>query len=160
MATTLSVTLSETVITQLQSLIRANTDSYNGYEEAADDVSDPNLSAMFRELAFERSAMASELRDYVEWNGAAAPADGTTAGIVHRTWLAIRALVTQGSPEVILAEVEVAEAEICRAYAGILEASVGQVIHIALQNHYELVQKAYENICELREAYACRPVES
>ena len=40
--------LNEQTITKLQKLIRANIDSYNGFHESAEELSDPKVSALFR----------------------------------------------------------------------------------------------------------------
>ncbi len=98
--------LSEETIEKLQTLIRYNIDAYDGFQKCAEEIKSPHLASLFRDLAHERSAMATELQEYVEWNNEEAEDDGSASAAVHRTWINIRSTLSGGEPHAILAEAE------------------------------------------------------
>ena len=78
------VALKPETVGKLQNLIGLNIDSYDGLTESAEEINDPSIAKLFRELADERSTLATELQDYVEWNGEESVAEGSFAAGVHR----------------------------------------------------------------------------
>jgi len=52
-------------VSKLQDLIRINIDAYDGLLESAEEISDPGIAKLFRELSHERSKLATELQEHV-----------------------------------------------------------------------------------------------
>lgn len=69
MAIETKLDLNEETIDHLQSLIRINIDSYEGFKESAEQIEDSDVAVVFHELAQERAQLAKELQIYCEWNG-------------------------------------------------------------------------------------------
>ena len=88
--------LNETTIKKLQELIRANIDAYDGFIESAAEISEERIAHLFRHIADERSTLASELQEYVEWNGEEAAKEGTLTAGVHRAWINVRSKLSGG----------------------------------------------------------------
>ncbi len=146
-------TLNEKTVTKLQRLIRANIDAYDGFKESAELIDDPTVASIFRELAAERSEMASELQTYVEWNGEEAEDDGSVAASVHRTWIDIRGMLNGGDPYVILIEAERGEDYIKDAYEDVLVETAGSAMNDVLQSQYATVKAGHDRVRDLRDAY-------
>ncbi len=144
--------LNEKTINKLQKLIRANIDSYDGFREAAEEVKDKELSALFHKLAVDRSAMAEELQRYVEWNGEEAEDDGSFAASVHRAWINVRGKLNGGDSYAILAEAERGEDHIKEAYEDVLEETAGSAMNDVLQSQYARVKKVHDQIRDMRDA--------
>ena len=53
------VELKPETVSKLQDLIRLNIDSYDGLTESAKEINDPSIAKLFRELAHERSTLAT-----------------------------------------------------------------------------------------------------
>lgn len=144
--------LSETTVTKIQSLIRANIDSYDGFRESAEEIEDTAVACLFRELAAERSAMATELQSFVQWNGEEAAEEGTIAASVHRAWINVRSKLNSGDPHVILIEAERGEDHIKAAYEDTLKETAGSAMNDVLTRQYEKVKAGHDKVRDLRDA--------
>ncbi|MCR9210256.1 MAG: PA2169 family four-helix-bundle protein [bacterium] len=147
------IDLNETTIAKLQKLIRANIDSYNGFHESAEELKDERLSALFKNIGDERSAMASELQQYVEFNGKDAEDDGSVAAKTHRIWINIRGKLNGGDATVILIEAERGEDHIKEAYEDVLKDTAGSAMNDVLTAQYAKVKAGHDKIRDLRDAY-------
>ncbi|TWU58265.1 PA2169 family four-helix-bundle protein [Rubripirellula reticaptiva] len=145
--------LNETTVNKLQELIRANIDSYNGFHESAEEIDDSKLTALFKQLGDERSAMASELQKFVEFNGKEAEDDGSVAAKTHRIWINIRAKINGGDPYVILIEAERGEDHIKEAYEEVLKETAGSAMNDVLTAQYVKVKAGHDKVRDLRDAY-------
>ncbi|MCM2369672.1 PA2169 family four-helix-bundle protein [Aporhodopirellula aestuarii] len=146
--------LNETTVNKLQKLIRANIDSYNGFHESAEELNDETLASLFRSIGDERSAMATELQQHVEFNGEEAEDDGSVAAKTHRIWINIRGKLNGGDPHVILIEAERGEDHIKEAYEDVLKDTAGSAMNDVLSAQYAKVKAGHDKIRDLRDAYA------
>jgi len=145
--------LNESTINKLQKLIRANIDSYNGFHESAEEIDDAKLTVFFKELGDERSAMATELQKFVEFNGEEAEDDGSVAAKTHRIWINIRSKINGGDPYVILIEAERGEDHIKEAYEEVLKETAGSAMNDVLTSQYAKVKAGHDKVRDLRDAY-------
>ncbi|WP_442509354.1 PA2169 family four-helix-bundle protein [Novipirellula sp. SH528] len=145
--------LNEATVKKLQKLIRANIDSYDGFRESAEELSDKKLATLFREIANERSALATELQNYVEWNGEEAEDDGSASAGVHRAWINVRSKLNGGDPYVILIEAERGEDHIKNAYEDVLKDTAGSAMNDVLLAQYSVVKAGHDKVRDLRDAY-------
>tara|TARA_R100000365_G_C2711568_1_gene46813 strand:- start:150 stop:620 length:471 start_codon:yes stop_codon:yes gene_type:complete len=147
------IDLNETTLEKLQKLIRANIDSYNGFHESAEELKDERLATLFRSIGDERSAMAAELQQYVEFNGKEAEDDGSVAAKTHRIWINIRGKLNDGDATVILIEAERGEDHIKEAYEDVLKDTAGSAMNDVLNAQYAKVKAGHDKIRDLRDAY-------
>jgi len=145
--------LNETTIAKLQKLIRVNIDSYNGFHESAEEIDDAKLKTLFSELGDQRSAMATELQKFVEFNGEEAEDDGSVAAKTHRIWINIRSKINGGDPHVILIEAERGEDHIKAAYEDVLKETAGSAMNDLLTEQYRSVKAGHDRVRDLRDAY-------
>lgn len=145
--------LSEDTIDKLQKLIRANIDSYDGFREAAKELKDKKISALFTELGDQRSAMAAKLQKTIEFNGEEAEDDGSVAAATHRIWLNIRSKITGSDSYAILAEAERGEDHIKAAYEEVLKETAGSAMNDVLTDQYRAVKAGHDKVRALRDSY-------
>lgn len=148
--------LTHETVEKLQRLIRANIDAYDGLRESADVINDPAIGGLFDDIAKQRSEMASELQEHVEWNGEEAVDDGSFAAGVHRAWMAVRSKLNSGDPYVVLSEAEYGEDHIKQAYEEVLLETAGTAINSLLLKQYDRVKSGHDRIRDLRDYYANR----
>lgn len=145
--------LSEETIEKLQTLIRYNIDAHDGFEKCSEEIKSPHLASLFRDLAHERSAMATELQEYVEWNNEDAEDDGSISAAVHRIWIGIRSTLSGDDAYAILSEAERGEDYIKEAYEDVLTDIPGSALNDVLQHQYARVKSAHDRIRDLRDSY-------
>ena len=143
--------LNEATVSQLQDLIRINIDSQEGFQEAAKQIEDMSVGALFTELAAQRSQNASELQEYVEWNGKKPRDEGSYAAALHRSWMDLRAKLSGGDTHVILAEAERGEDSIKSAYEDALKETAGSAVNDVLTRQYANVKAGHDRIRDLRD---------
>lgn len=153
MALETKMDLNEGTLAKLQKLIRGNIDSYNGFHESAEEIADSKLKALFKKIGDQRSAMATELQEYVEFNRKDAEDDGSVAAKTHRIWINIRSKLNSGDPYVLLIEAERGEDHIKEAYEDMLKETAGSAMNDVLTQQYTLVKAGHDAIRELRDAY-------
>lgn len=149
-------TLDDATVEKLQKLIRANIDAYDGFNEAAEEVDETQLASLFRQIASDRSEFASDLQEYVEWNGEEAEDDGSVAASVHRVWINIRGKINGGDPYVILAEAERGEDSIKESYEEVLKKTSGSAMNDVLMAQYRVVKAGHDKIRNLRDQYKAK----
>lgn len=145
--------LDDATIDKLQMLIRYNIDASEGFQKSSQEMENPHLAGLFRDLAQERAAMATELQEYVEWNNEEAQDDGSVKAAVHRAWIDIRSRLSSGDPSSILTEVERGEDAIKRTYEDVLKNIPGNPLNDVIQQQYSRVKSAHARICDLRDSY-------
>lgn len=148
--------LNDSTITKLQTLIRANIDSYDGFRESADQIDDAQVADLFREMAASRSTLAAELQDYVAWNDEDPVEAGSYAAMVHRTWIDIRGMISGGDAYAILAEAEAGEDHIKHAYEDALKETAGSAMNDVLQKQYAQVKQGHDRIRDMRDAFKAK----
>ncbi len=145
--------LKKETIEKLQTLIRYNIDAYEGLRESAKEIESPHLANLFRDLAQERFALATELQNYVEWNNEEAEHKGSVKAAVHRAWIDLRSNLSEGDPSTILVEAERGEDYIKKAYEEVLKEIPGSALNDVLQQQYARVKSAHDRIRDLRDSY-------
>src|SRR5688572_3255567 len=90
----------------LNFLIETCRDGERGFRSAADMAIDPDIKALLAALADERGGFAEQLAPHVHRLGGHAPANGTTAGVLHRRWMALKGAVSSHHDAALLKEAE------------------------------------------------------
>ncbi len=145
--------LNDSTIAGLQKLIRYNIDAFDGFREAAEDIDDVKVQSLFRELADERSQLATELQNHVEWNGEDAQDDGSMMAAVHRAWIKVRSVINSDNAYPILCEAEKGEDHIKAAYEEVLKDTAGSAVNDVLTQQYAVVKAGHDRVRDLRDCY-------
>lgn len=100
----------------LNDLIEINNDRIEGYEKAIKETDDPDLKALFIDMASRSHQLKNELSSELRRLGDK-PTDGTrNSGKVFRLWMDIKAALTGGDREAILGSCERGEDAALDAY--------------------------------------------
>jgi len=88
---------------KLNRLIDIAEDGNEGYKNAAESVKDAGVKSSFLLFAEERSVYASQLREVVhQLNGKAEDNSGDTKGSLHRVWINLKTIFTNGDTGAII----------------------------------------------------------
>ena len=136
----------ENTISTLNNLIATVKDGQNGFQTAAEGVTDPQVKATFLEYSRQRAQMTRELQDEVRGLGGDPEKDGSVAASLHRGWINIKSTVTGKDEHAIIAEAErgedVAKAEFEKA---LKEPLPPQVLAL-VQRQAALVRAAHDRV--------------
>jgi uncharacterized protein (TIGR02284 family) len=149
-------TLAKSTVKKLQELIQINIDSYNGFNEAADQVSDTALAELFRDLGAERSAQASELQSIVAANAEDPRDEGSMAAAAHRTWMDLRAALSSDDVGAVLSEAERGEDYIKDKYEDVLKEPAGSAVNDVIQRQFAAVKATHDRIRDMRDEHKSR----
>jgi len=139
----------DVVSTALCALVAACEDGELGYARAAADVHDEGYRLIFSRNASERAAFAKELRQALSELGARLPPEGSVLGSLHRRWLDVKSELTRGRPRAILRECERGEEAALSTYRSALHVDLPPATREVVQEQYEVVKKAHEEVCSL-----------
>ncbi len=145
--------LNESTIAGLQKLIQYNTDAFNGFREAAEDINNLRVQTLFRELANERSDLARELQNYVHCNGEEAEQDGSMMAAVHRAWIKVRSVINGEKVFPVLCEAERGEDHIKAAYEEVLKDTAGSAVNDVLTRQYAIVKAGHDRVRNMRDSF-------
>jgi uncharacterized protein (TIGR02284 family) len=130
----------------LHHLIDLCRDGERGFRAAADHVGDPALKSLFTELATQRKRFADELLPHLQRLGGMPDAEGTSAGALHRTWMALKGLVPGRHDHHIVAEAERGEDVVLDAYADALSGMLPPTVTETIESQRDAILKAHERI--------------
>ena len=139
----------------LNTLIATTLDSVKGFREAAEDSKVPNHTQFFREMAEERSRVASDLQAHVRMHGGDPRTESSTAGALHRTWLNIREAITGGDEDAIIREVENGEDYIKGKFeAALRDEDLSPDCRVMLEQCMTSIRKGHDRASAMKHALA------
>src|SRR5271166_5240825 len=106
----------ETTIQDLQDLTQICHDGELGYLAAAEHVSNSQLKSIFAAYAKQRSGFVRDLQSEVQRLGGAPLDSSSLVGTLHRGWIDLKAAVSGGNGESIVAACETGEDHAAAAY--------------------------------------------
>ena len=137
-------------IAVLNRLIEATIDSADGYGEAAQDVRNPELKAIFERRSRERLAAFSSLQSQVKALGGQPQDEGTLLASMHRVFVKLRSAARSGDLAVI-DEVERGEDFIKSTYENALhETGLSATSLATVQHAYDSVRSGHEEMSRLK----------
>lgn len=143
----------DTTLLVLRELILSGRDAEQGYQQAADRVTVPELVELFESYALQRKKFVLELEERVRILRGTPPERGTVAGVLHRAWMGITEPLERAENHALLAECERGEDAAVKAYATALgEAKVDGQTREVIQRQYEQVQAAHDRVRQLRDS--------
>lgn len=134
----------------LNDLLQVLEDGKEGFHKAAEAVSDPNLRALFSGYSSQRAWMAAELlRSTSADREEKKP---TVAGAVHRGWIDLKAALTSGDDQAILAECERGEDHAVEAFTRALAQELPNDVCQLVKSQSVRILEAHNKVMELRDA--------
>ena len=142
----------EQMISTLNGLIETCKDGEQGFQTAAESLTDPQTKSAFQAYARERRQMARELQDEVRRLGGDPDKSGSTAGALHRGWINIKSVVTGRDDGSIIAEAERGEDAAKKAYDEALKAGLLGTTLALVQQQAARVHAAHDRVRALEKA--------
>ena len=149
-------TTTEELVEVLNDLIKINNDRIEGYERAADETKDIDitLKAVFTKMADESRKHVSELTTHVNSLGGDTETGTTVSGKIYRAWMDVKAAVTGKDRHSILASCEYGEDQAQRAYEKALasDADLDVDTRQLITSQKESLKASHDNIKQMRDA--------
>ena len=138
-------------ISTLNNLIATVKDGQNGFQTAAEGVTDPQVKATFLEYSSQRAQMARELQDEVRGLGGDPEKSGSVAASMHRGWINIKSTVTGKDEHAIIAEAERGEDVAKSTYESALKEMLPASAQTLVQQQMTKVRQAHDDVRGLRD---------
>jgi uncharacterized protein (TIGR02284 family) len=137
----------------LNNLIETLKDGQEGFNQAAEGVSNPTLNSLFRSYSDQRSRFATALQSEARQHGETEPETSTsTTGALHRSWINLKSAITGGDEHAILAECERGEDSAVEEYKKALDDGLSPSARELVSSQFAEVKAAHDRIRNLRDA--------
>jgi uncharacterized protein (TIGR02284 family) len=144
-----SVTDEET-IRHLNDLIAVARDGEAGYRAAAERVDADQLKSAFIEYAKQREGFVRDLQREVTRLGGVPNDAGTATGAIHRGWLDVKAAVTGGNPESVVAACETGEDSAAAAYERVVNLEPTGEPRAVIEKQWGQIKEAHARMLHLK----------
>jgi uncharacterized protein (TIGR02284 family) len=140
------------VIGILNDLVETCRDGQEGFKEAGENATSPELKRFFADASLERARFVGELQTEVRAMGGDPEKTGSTAGALHRTWIWVKGTLTGKDDESILNEAERGEDSAVKAYEDALREALPANCRTMLENQYREVRQAHDRVKRMRDS--------
>ena len=128
-------------------------DGQEGFKQAAESVSNPQLKSLFRDYSQQRSRFATALQGEARHQGETDPETSSSAtGALHRGWINLKSAITGGDEHAILAECERGEDLAVEEYKKALEDGLTPTAQELVSRQFAEIKAAHDRIKGLRDA--------
>jgi uncharacterized protein (TIGR02284 family) len=137
----------------IDSLIETLKDGQEGFKQAAEGVSDPQLKSLFRDYSQQRARFAAALQSEARRQGETEPENSSSAaGALHRGWINLKSAITGGDEHTILAECERGEDSAVEEYKKALEDDLTPAAQELVSRQFVEIKAAHDRIKSLRDS--------
>ena len=147
------------VIDTLNDLIETCKDGEYGFKTCAEQASAPLLKTALERRAESCRAAAAELQTEVVSLGGSPETGGSTAGAVHRGWVAVRAKLSSFDDLAVLKECERGEDAALDSYHDALKSELPPRIRALVEAQCKGAQRNHEQIRTLRDTLSAAAQE-
>ena len=139
------------VISILNGLIETCRDGQEGFKEAAENATTPELKNFFRDVSRDRARCVGELQQEVRTLGGDPEKSGSTAGTLHRVWIDIKGTLTGKDDGSILSEAERGEDSAVKAYEGALKEALPANCKSTVQKQFGDIKLTHDRVKQMRD---------
>ena len=137
----------------IDNLIETLKDGQEGFKQAAEGVSNPNLKSLFRDYSQQRSRFVTALQSEARSHGETDPETNSSAtGALHRGWINLKSALTGGDEHAILAECERGEDSAVEEYKKALDDGLTPSAQELVSRQFAEIKAAHDRIKSLRDA--------
>lgn len=130
----------------LNMLIETCKDGAMGFKTAAEHVDNPELRAMFLNLAEERDRFAAELLPYAQRLGGAAASEGTNIGAIHRKWIDLKSALVRHDDHALVIEASRGDRATVHAYKDAIEGMLPPEARDVIERQFEVFKTEHEKL--------------
>ena len=139
---------------ELNDVLERNYDAVNGYKDAARDVENVALKKYFTEQAIERVRFGQEIREEIILLGQKPVEEGSTMGLLHRTWMNFKTNLTHDNEKEVCEECIKGENAAVEEYDKLLEETeISPRLRAELLHHKAKTLEAITDLMLIREAF-------
>ena len=139
------------VIDALQDLAECCRDGEYGFRACAEQAKRQDLKSTFLQRADDCRSAAQELNDQIRSLGGTAENHGSTAGALHRGWVAVKATFSTYDDKAVLEEAEHGEDNAKARYAKALKQPLPAGVKLIVERQMQGVQRNHDQIKMLRD---------
>ena len=140
------------VISTLNDLVETCKDGEFGFHACAEQADAIDLEALFARRADQCREAARELQDLVLRLGGKPDSRGTTAGALHRGWVALRSKLARYDDLAVLKECERGEDVAIARYRDALASPLPESVRELVERQYQGAQRNHDQIRDLRDS--------
>lgn len=142
-------------ISVIENLLETVQNGRKGFSEAADKLDEHGnelLASQMRQLSQQRLRMSNELKSLAAAEGAPVEnGNGSAAGTLHRSFMALRNALSGGDPYAVLAAAEQGEDHAMAEYERALSEDVPGSVKSVVERQFDEVQTAHDRVRNLRD---------
>ncbi|MFN7945057.1 MAG: PA2169 family four-helix-bundle protein [Blastocatellia bacterium] len=138
-------------ISTLNNLIETCRDGQNGFQSAAEGITDSSIKSLFEQYSQQRAQFVGELQNEVRRLGGDPQNTGSVAAALHRGWINIKSAVTGKDEHNILEEAERGEDSAVRNYEDALNQNLPPEVLSIVQRQFAAVREAHNRVRSLRD---------
>lgn len=144
-------TTTSDAISTLNNLIETCRDGQNGFQSAAEGVTNQTTKTLFEQYAQQRAQFVGELQAVVRQLGGDPQNTGSVAAALHRGWINIKSAVTGKNEHNILEECERGEDSAIRNYEDALRENLPPEVSGIIRRQYDSIREAHNRVRSLRD---------
>jgi uncharacterized protein (TIGR02284 family) len=139
------------VIDTLNNLIETCRDGQNGFADAAEHISDPQIRSYCLEQSRTRAQFVGELQREVRALGGDPDNTGSAAAAMHRAWINLKSALG-GGDHAILAACETGEDSAVKQYEEALQSGLPANAQTVVSQQHRSVRQAHDEVKRLRDS--------
>lgn len=132
-------------ISVLNGLIEICRDGNQGFQEAAENIQNAQIKSFCLEQSRLRAQFLGELQQEVHSLGGEADNAGSTAAMIHRAWIDLKASLG-GGDSAIIAACETGEDFAVKEYEGALQKQLPANLRTVIERQYQSVKQAHDQV--------------
>jgi uncharacterized protein (TIGR02284 family) len=144
-------TINDDTIDILNDLIETSKDGEYGFRTSAEQARASDIKQLFNQRADECRQAAADLQSMVVQLGGTPEDSGSTAGAMHRGWVAVKGTLTGYSDKAILEETETGEDSALESYRKALAADLPPAARALVERQMEGVKRNHAQVRMLRD---------
>jgi uncharacterized protein (TIGR02284 family) len=130
----------------LNRLIETCRDGELGFGTAAGHVADPDVKALFLEIAAQREQFIRALLPHAHRLGGATETDGTVAGTLHRGWISIKDTLSHHDDAAIIREADRGERAALAAFQDAINGMLPPESRELIETQYAGIQHTHRRL--------------
>lgn len=139
------------VVKTLNKLIETCKDGEYGFRTSGEHVKSAQIRELFMKRADECRQAAAELQSLVVQHGGSAEDSGSSAGAMHRGWVAVKGALAGYTDLAMLEETERGEDVALASYRRALEQDLPPNVRNVVEQHLQGVQRNHDQVRMLRD---------
>jgi uncharacterized protein (TIGR02284 family) len=134
----------------LQELVQLARDGALFYNDAAKEVTDPTLVALFNRMALAKRDLISALGGRLEMIGEETPLNGTFGGALRKTYTEALAMLTSKDGKIYVGQLEQSEDRLLEHFEQAIAESDNDEIRSQLQAHLPAVRACHDEMRRMK----------